>query len=64
MDSTIQRFDSLSEADEAEAEYYARLTPEQRLEILFELIAMHTDSIDEDSQRLERVYRVTELERG
>ena len=64
MDSTIQRFDSLSEADQAESDYYARLTPEQRLEILFELIATHQDSIGEDSQRLERVYRVAELERS
>ena len=64
MDLTIQRFDNLFDADEAEAEYYARLTPEERLSILFELIAMHRDSLDENSQRFERVYRVDELERG
>jgi hypothetical protein len=64
VDSTIQRFDSLSQADDADTKYYAGLTPEQRLEVLFELIAMQRDSLDENSQRFERVYRVTELERS
>ena len=64
VDWTIRRFNSLSEADEADAEYYSQLTPQQRLEILFQIIAMHRDSLDEDSQRFERVYRVTERERS
>ena len=64
MDSQIQRFDSLAQADEAEADYYAGLTPTERLEILFELIATYQENNGEDSQGFERVYRVVELERS
>ena len=64
MDSSIRRFDSLSEADAAETEYYASLTPAERLEILFELVEMYRSTHREDSERLERVYCVDELERG
>jgi hypothetical protein len=64
VDPQIQRFDSLAEADEAEVNYYASLTPAQRLDILFELIATYQENSGEDSQGLERVYRVVELERG
>ena len=64
MDLTIRRFNSLSDADSAEAEYYASLTPEERLNILFELIEMHRRSQDEDSEGFERIYRVDELSRS
>lgn len=63
MDSTVRRFNSFAEADEAEADYYAQLTPAQRLEILFDLIATYRDTHGETSERLERIYRVDELER-
>jgi hypothetical protein len=62
MDTTIRRFDSLTEADEAELDYYAGLTPEERLTILFELIAAYQDGSGEDSAGFERVYRIDELE--
>lgn len=61
MDFSIRRFQTLSEADSAEAEYYASLTPEQRLNILLELIEMYRSNQGEDSERFERVYRVDEL---
>ena len=63
MDSTIRRFNSFAEADEAEADYYAHLTPAQRLEILFDLVEKYRDANGETSDRLERIYRVVELER-
>ena len=64
MDFSMRRFETLSEADSAEAEYYASLTPEERLNILLELIEMYRSNQGEDSERLERVYRVDELSRG
>jgi hypothetical protein len=64
MDLTIRRFETLSDADSAEAEYYASLTPEERLNILFELIKMYRSSQGEDSERFERIYRVDELSRS
>ena len=63
MDPEIRRYNSLAEADAADTEYYASLTPQQRLELLFELIEMYRSTHDEDSERLERVYCVDELER-
>ena len=62
VDSAIRRFDSFDEADEADVEYYALLTPQERLEILFDLSAMFRDTLSENSERFERVYRVVELE--
>jgi hypothetical protein len=61
MDLTIRRFESLAEADSAEVEYYASLTPGDRLNILFDLVE---SGQDEDSERFERVYRVDELSRS
>jgi hypothetical protein len=62
VDSTIRRFDSPGEADDAEIEYYAHLTPLERLELLFELIASFQKTHSEDSAGFERVYRIDELE--
>ena len=64
MDPAIRRYDSLADADAADAEYYASLTPQERLDILFELIEMYRSTYGEDAERLERVCRVDELERG
>jgi hypothetical protein len=64
MDFSIRRFENLSDADSAEAEYYASLTPEERLNILLELIEMYRSNQGEDSEIFERVYRVDELSRS
>ncbi|PYS42877.1 MAG: hypothetical protein DMG14_02580 [Acidobacteria bacterium] len=57
----IRRFDSLAEADEADHQYYASLTPEERLDILLELIDAYRSSYGEAAERFERVYRIDEL---
>lgn len=64
MKRTIKVFGSFREADEAESDYYASLTPEQRVELLLELVARYRESLGESAERLERVHRVTELSRG
>ena len=61
MDRTIRRFSSFREADSAEDEYYASLTPQERLDILLDLIEMTGSDRNETSEGLERVYRVVEL---
>jgi hypothetical protein len=54
---TARIFRSFEEAERAEREYYAGLTPQERIEIVNELHAKrHPDA---DQQRLQRVYRVT-----
>lgn len=57
-------FRSLREADEAEARCYASLAPEERLNILLEIIAGHRESLGEAAERFERVHRITELTRS
>jgi uncharacterized protein YdeI (YjbR/CyaY-like superfamily) len=60
VEKTVRIFHSFAEADQAEAQYYRSLTPEQRLEILFDLV--QSQMPDETEQRLERVYRVIKLQ--
>jgi len=54
-------FNSFAEAERADDEYYASLTPEERLDILLEMIARHQDSENETAKRFERVSRIVEL---
>lgn len=54
-----RKFSSHQEADEADRRYYRSLTPEQRLEILLDLIAAQAGH--EAPQGLARVCHVTKL---
>ena len=60
MEKVARKFRSFAEADKADREFYQSLLPEQRLEMLCELIA--TSYPDEIKQRLERVCRVIKLQ--
>ncbi|MCS6952574.1 MAG: hypothetical protein RMK57_09110 [Bryobacterales bacterium] len=55
----VRIFQSFQEAEAADREFYKSLTPEQRLDILLELIARHGSS-----EGLQRIYRVLERQRG
>jgi hypothetical protein len=57
-------YPSFEAAERADDEYYAALSPQERLTILLDIIAAHLESTGEASERLERVYRVTELSRS
>ena len=59
MEIVGQKFNSFAEAEAAEKAYYLSLTPEQRLDILLDLI--NQGAGDEAEQRLERVYRIVKL---
>lgn len=59
----LRVFTSFAEADQADDEQYASLSPAERLNILLDLIAAHREATGEASTRFERVYRVTELSR-
>jgi hypothetical protein len=60
VEKAARIFHSFAEADKADAEYYRSLTPEQRLEILFDLVKSQLP--DEPEQRLERVCRIIKLQ--
>ncbi|HLG99691.1 MAG TPA: hypothetical protein VKX49_25510 [Bryobacteraceae bacterium] len=56
-DMRVQVFRSFEEAEKADRDFYRSLTPEQRLDILLQLIAQHGSS-----KGLERVFRIVKLE--
>jgi hypothetical protein len=58
----LQVFTSFAEAEEAETNYYASLTPQQRLDLQLEIIARHREALGQTDQRLERVYRVVKID--
>jgi hypothetical protein len=64
MKPVIAKFRTFHEAEAATRNYYRRLSPEERLEILFQLRAMAHKESDASSGRLARVYRIAQLERG
>jgi len=59
MDKVISVFNSFAESDEADKNYYRRLSPEERLQILLALNRRWlTNDNATTSQGFERVYRV------
>jgi hypothetical protein len=61
MEKAARIFHSFAEAGKADDEYYRSLTPEQRLEILFDLVKSQQPP-DEPEPRLERVCRIIKLQ--
>lgn len=61
MDRVGKVFRSFDEADAADDQFYADLTPEERLDLLLELVERHRSDLGEAASRLERVHRVIEL---
>ena len=58
MEREYKMFQSFAESDEADRNYYLSLTPVERMEILFELIAQWQG--DEAAKGFERVCRIIE----
>jgi len=61
MDKVLKIFRSFDDAERADDEYYASLSPQERVDLLLDMIAAYRESLGETEQRLERVYRVVEL---
>ena len=59
-----QVFRSFDEAERADDDYYASLTPEERLDILLAMIERYRSSLGEAAERFERVHRIVELSQG
>lgn len=60
MDKRVCVFHGFKAAEQSDRRFYQTLTPEQRLEILLELIQQGQP--DETEQRFARVYRITQFE--
>ncbi len=63
MQRVVAKFRTFREAEEATREYYRRLSPSERLEILFQLRSLAQKEGNAASERLARVYRIAELPR-
>ncbi|HYZ84320.1 MAG TPA: hypothetical protein VE621_07950 [Bryobacteraceae bacterium] len=63
MDRVVHKFTSFEEAEKADREFYASLTPNQRIEILLELMARYRGE-GEAAERLERVATVVRREQS
>ena len=64
MQPIVAKFRTFREAEEATREYYRKLSPAERLEILFQLRALVRKEADAASGRLACVYQVAQLKRG
>jgi hypothetical protein len=64
VEPVVAKYRTFREAEAATRAYYQRLSPAERLEILFQLRAMAPKESDATSGRLARVYRIAELQRG
>jgi hypothetical protein len=64
MKPVLAKFHTFREAEAATRDYYRGLSPEERLEILFQLRAMVHKESHATSGRLARVYRIAQLTRG
>lgn len=61
MERVLRTFDQFADAEEADWQFYASLSPQERLDMLLEIIAQTLGSSGQTGKGLERVYRVIEL---
>jgi hypothetical protein len=59
--SELRVFSSFREAEEADKAFYASLSPQERVDLVLEMVARHRESMGEAGKGFERVYRVIEL---
>ena len=64
MTRPVHKFDGFAEADAANREYYASLTPEERLSLVFEISRRHCEANGQSDEGLARVFRVVDLARA
>ena len=64
MERVLAKFRTHREAQKATLEYYRRLSPAERLEILFQLSKLNCKEDDAASERLDRIYRIAQLKRS
>ena len=61
MERRVQVFRSFDEAERAELDYYASLTPQQRVDLLLELVAAWREACGGSEEGIARVHRVVKL---
>ena len=61
MDRVVRVFRSFEDADQADDEFYADLTPKERLDILLTLVERYRSALGKAASRFERVHRIVEF---
>ena len=61
MKKIVSKFDNFADAERANRKYYHSLTPQERLDILLDLVAAHRKTLGEAGQRFVRVYRIVKV---
>ena len=61
MNRGIRIFRSFEAAEDADDQFYAQLTPEERLDLLLELTERERSTLGEAAERFERVHHIVEL---
>ena len=61
MERRVQVFRSFEEAERADEEFYASLTPQQRVDLLLELVAAWRESRGDAAEGIANVHRVVDL---
>ena len=52
---------SFRQAKDADRAFYASLSPQERMDLVLDIVARHRESMGEAPESFERVYRVIEL---
>ena len=60
MEHVIEVFDSFEEAEKADDLYYASLSPQERLNLVLELVSEHGEAMGVGKE-IEKVFRVVDL---
>lgn len=61
MERVIRVFDRPSDAEAVDRAFYASLSPQERLDMLLDLMERYRAGIGEAAERFERVYRLASL---
>jgi hypothetical protein len=64
MEKVAAKFTSLDDAERAEWEFYRKLTPNERLEILLEILSLADDDESKASPGMARIYRIARVGEG
>jgi hypothetical protein len=61
VDRFLRTYQDPAQADEADRQYYASLSPQERLDMVVELVDRYLSTYGEAAKRFERVHRIDEL---
>jgi len=64
VDRTARIFTNFEDAERADEDYYASLSPNERVEVLLAIVEQYRSSLGESAERFERVCRIVKREQS